>query len=99
MPDPPMMPRTDLAMPAPYDAFKNERAPNGALASRNIAQHQCTADQTFFLVKYMSPASTIRKIITWKPMRLRCTRCGSAAHIRNAETSLEYCATVVGVPS
>src|SRR5450631_3634535 len=60
---------------------------------------QCTADHTFFLVKYMSPASTIRKIITWKPMRLRASRCGSAAHIRKAAASLEYCSTVCGEAS
>src|SRR4029077_10139492 len=68
-------------------------------SGRRSTQFQCTADHTFFLVKYMSPASTIRKIMTWKPMRLRATRCGSAAHIRKAEISLEYCCMVCGAPS
>ena len=40
-----------------------------------------TADHTFFLVKYNSPDSTIRKIMTWKPMRLRAIMCGSAAFL------------------
>ena len=37
--------------------------------------------------------------MTWKPVRLRCTSFGSAAHIRKAVTSLEYCASVAGAPS
>ena len=60
------------------------------LVNSGSAAGQCTADHTFFLVKYMRPASTIRKIMAWKPIRLRCTRCGSAAHIRKAAMSLEY---------
>src|SRR5712691_1133481 len=44
-------------------------------------------DHTFFLVKYNRPANTTRKIITCSPSRLRATRCGSAAHARNAVTS------------
>src|SRR5678815_6177117 len=43
----------------------------------------CTSAHTFFLVKYISPEKMIRKIITWKPTRLRASRCGSAAHIMN----------------
>src|SRR6185295_16153139 len=59
----------------------------------------CTSAHTFFLVKYMSPAKMSRKIITWKPMRLRASRCGSAAHIMNAATSLAYWSIVAGLPS
>src|SRR5215475_6833904 len=58
-----------------------------------------TSFHTFFLVKYMRMAKMKRKVMTWKPTRLRCSRCGSAAHIRNAATSLAYCATVWGEPS
>src|SRR5262245_54039668 len=58
-----------------------------------------TRDHTRFLVKYISPANTIRKIITTKPMRFLVSMCGSAAHIRKAATSLEYWSTVCGEPS
>ena len=59
----------------------------------------CTSDHTFFLVKYISPAKMSRKIITWNPMRLRASRCGSAVHIMNAATSLDCWSSVFGVPS
>src|SRR3954463_5654410 len=60
---------------------------------------QCAAAQTFFLVKYNSPAKITRKIITCRPRRLRSSRCGSAAHIRKVATSWAYCGRVAGAPS
>ena len=37
--------------------------------------------------------------MTWKPMRLRVSRWGSATHIRKAATSVAYWSTVCGAPS
>src|SRR5476649_634234 len=102
MPLPPMMPSTDLVMFAPDLCSQKTKGPERGPRVTNCHEYrpaQCTSDHTFFLVKYISPASTIRKNITWMPMRLRSTRCGSAAHIRKAETSWEYCSRVGGEPS
>src|SRR6266436_8871817 len=55
--------------------------------------------QTLFLVKYKRPVKTMRKMITWKPMRLRASSVGSAAHIKKAAMSLAYWSTVCGAPS
>ena len=46
------------------------------------------------MVKYINPVNRIRNTKTCSPSRLRASICGSAVHIRNVVTSLEYCATV-----
>src|SRR5260370_22182005 len=68
-------------------------------AGRGRRKAQCASAQTFLLVKYISPAKMIRNTNTCRPSRLRSSICGSAAHIRNVETSCAYCATVAGEPS
>src|SRR5882672_3617261 len=76
------------------------RAPFGALCQPPVRHvSQCTLDHTFFLVKYIRPENTSRKNSTWKPRRFLASRCGSAAHIMKAATSLEYWSTVCGEPS
>src|SRR4051812_43330794 len=70
-------------------AAANKKAPEGAFSkSFPDRADQCALAQTFFLVKYIRPAKISRKIMTWAPSRLRATMCGSAVHIRKAETSL-----------
>lgn len=57
--------------------------------SNVVTRDQCASTQTRFLVKYISAANTIRKIMTRKPTLLRSVIVGSAAQNRNAETSFE----------
>src|SRR5579863_6068814 len=71
----------------------------GGFWKSHDSQGQCASAQTFFLVKYINPANTIRKIKTSSPNCLRASMCGSAAHIRNVAMSLVYCSSVVGDPS
>src|SRR5215471_5754059 len=71
----------------------------GFLVSHHRRGDQWASAQTFFLVKYIMKAKMIRTTKTWKPSCLRASIFGSAAHIRNVVTSLEYCASVVGAPS
>src|SRR3979490_573620 len=78
----------------------NKKAP--AVDSSNLRHRshaQCASAQTFFLVKYISPANMIRNTNTCSPIRLRASMCGSAVHIRKVVTSPAYCATVAGEPS
>src|SRR2546421_10523546 len=82
--------RVDPTKKAPAAAF-----PNSAIGTKR----QCASAQTFFLVKYINPVNRIRNTNTCMPRLLRASICGSAAHIRNVVTSLEYCATVAGDPS
>jgi len=49
---------------------------------------QWASAHTRFLVKYIRPANTIRKIIARRPIFLRSTSVGSAAQDRNAAMSL-----------
>ena len=48
------------------------------------------SEGTHFNPYFVSAVKMNRNTMTMKPVRLRCSRCGSAAHIRNADTSLEY---------
>src|SRR4051812_34045670 len=82
-----------------HTRVSNKKAPLRGLLRISSHSAQCESDQTFFLVKYIRKAKMIRNTNTWKPRRLRASMWGSAVHIRNVVTSLEYCATVVGEPS
>src|ERR1700686_5110360 len=87
---------TTRALPDP-----TKKPPQGASSNSHypVAKGQCASAQTFFLVKYIKIVNRIRKTNTCAPSCLRSSICGSAAHIRNAVTSLAYCATVAGKPS
>lgn len=52
-----------------------------------------------FLVRYNSDEKISRNMTTMKPVCLRSSICGSAAHIRKAEMSCAYWSTVSGLPS
>src|SRR6478735_11649776 len=75
-----------------------QKSPLAGASSFSSRSAQWESAQTFFFVKYIRPAKMIRNTNTWKPRRLRASMWGSAVHIRNVVTSLEYCATVVGEP-
>src|SRR5690606_40099187 len=72
----------------------------GALLRGSCLPDQCAMSfQTLRLVKNIRPAKRTRKTRTTKPVDLRASRCGSAAHIRKAEMSREYWSSVSGEPS
>src|ERR1700684_2301752 len=87
------------AAPRPGHALNPIKKPptGGFFDSRR--KDQCASAQTFFLVKYISPANRIRNTKTCKPRCLRASICGSAAHIRKVAMSRAYCGSVAGEPS